>query len=184
MRNKNKTPLILFFILGLVASFYAKEIRQAFDAFVRAVAPNLFQVVQRYSGQQSTAELQDALDASGQRISQKLMGMQPIKHNYYKLRHMIGIEKWGQSRLRVALGEPFVMEEYNGHLPPIGLSWNELQDLFAETRAQTIAIASEIQLNDSYHSYRILHNQFGELPVDGWLTYLRVHADGEFMQMR
>ena len=178
---KKRFSLLFFFVAGILAGLFAKEIQAFLRNLLRDVAPSL---MSGYLRQQSTEDLQNALEASGQRISQKLVEKHPYKFTYWNLRHIIGIEKWGQSRLRVALGEPFVFDEYDDYRPSNGLSWNELQDEFAQTRAETLALISEIRDNDSYHSYRILHNEFGELSVDSWLFYLRIHADNHLLLMR
>ena len=178
--KKHQSTLFFFFILGIFAGLFAKELKQFFDDTLRAIAPSLFNWQTRG---QNTAELQESLQASGQRMGQKLVETQPYKRNYALLRHIIGIERWGQSRLKVALGEPFVFDEYDDYRPVMGLSWNELQDEFAQTREQTTILAQQIRENDSYHSYRILHNQLGELSVDGWLYYLRIHAETTLLQM-
>ncbi|MBL8162574.1 MAG: DinB family protein [Anaerolineae bacterium] len=99
------------------------------------------------------------------------------------LSHIVGIERWGQRRLSVFLGEPFVDEEYNIHRPPREASWSELRAQFHETRAQTLVLIDRIAAADP-RDQRVLHNQWGLLSARGWLNYLNVHARGESLKMR
>lgn len=131
----------------------------------------------------SDQDIIDALKASGLRIKQQLLNTHPTQKNYAVLNHLIGIERWGQRRLAVALGEPLVEEEYDGYRPPRGLSWNELQDQFAETRDQTITLAQLIR-DRRAGSNLIPHNSYGQLTPAMWLTFLRAHAEGELLKMR
>lgn len=124
----------------------------------------------------SDQELIDEIKASGIRLKQQLMNAQPTQINYRRLNHVIGIERWGQRRLAVALGEPFRVEEYGAYRPARGMSWNELQDQFAQCRDETIRLAEAIRAQGAGH-HLILHNSYGELTPAMWLTYLRIHAD-------
>ena len=49
----------------------------------------------------------EKLTVSGEKISHKLGKKQDSQRNRQVLSNIIGIEQWGQSRLRVALAEPF-----------------------------------------------------------------------------
>jgi len=106
----------------------------------------------------------------------------PTERNYKRLNHIIGIERWGQQRLKVALGTPFVMDEYDGYRPPFGLSWNELQDMFNQTRLDTLALANRLNEQGAVQK-TVFHNTFGEISTTHWLYYLRVHANSEIWQM-
>lgn len=130
----------------------------------------------------SDQDLVSELNASGMRINQQLSTIYPSKKNYALLRHIIGIEKWGQNRLAVALGEPFVADEYNDYRPARDLSWNELQDQFTQVRAQTVAHAEAVR--DRRAGGRLIpHNSYGDLTPAMWMTFLRVHADIELRKM-
>src|SRR5688500_2999838 len=55
--------------------------------------------------------------------------------------HVIGIERWSAHRLRVLLGEPLILDEYDGYAPSDHFSMEELASAFKQTRAATIALA-------------------------------------------
>lgn len=130
----------------------------------------------------SGQDLIEELDASGSRIRRKLMDTHPSRKNYKVLNHIIGIERWGQRRLAVALGERIVNDEYDTYRPPLGLSWNELQDQFVKTRQDTVDLAKQLEAAPAAND-KIYHNSYGELTPAMWLTYLRHHAEGELLKM-
>lgn len=100
------------------------------------------------------------------------------EQNRRVLSHIIGIERWGQSRLRVFLGEPLVMDEYNGYRPSRETSWPTLLQGFADTRAETIRLAQQLATQQPVVA-TVPHNQFGETSVKGWLQCLLFHASRE-----
>lgn len=91
------------------------------------------------------------------------------------LSHIIGIERWGQNRLNVALGAPFVRDEYNGYRPAKSATMAELLAAFRTTRAETIALAHQIEAAGKGKA-TVPHNSFGDLTTVGWLRYLDLHA--------
>ncbi len=103
--------------------------------------------------------------------------------NRERLRHITGIERWGQSRLRVALGEPLMMDEYDDYRPPADLSWPDLQAAFEETRQATVALIEQLHKAGAA-AVKTPHNQFGDLTVRGWLAYLNNHANLESKKIR
>ncbi len=139
--------------------------------------------LERPARKQSLTELADQLAISGRTIAARTAALPDIPHNRRLLSHIIGIERWGHSRLRVLLGEPFVRDEYDRYRPSRETSWLELQAHFQETRAQTVALVRQIEAAGE-HGGRVLHNQWGELNLRGWLRYLNVHADLESRKMK
>ncbi len=121
---------------------------------------------------------------SGSQISTQLAQKADTPQNRQQLRHIIGIERWGQSRLRTILGAPLVQDEYDGYQPPPTLDFNALRAEFAATRAATIALAQEIQKNGVAESGKALHNGMGEIPLTVWLGYLTGHAALESKRIR
>jgi hypothetical protein len=93
--------------------------------------------------------------------------------------HIIGIERWGQSRLRVFLGGPLKQEEYDGYRPARESSYTELLGQFEETRQATLKLVDELAATKLDPAARSLHNMFGPLTVQGWLYYLCFHANAE-----
>lgn len=95
------------------------------------------------------------------------------------LTHIIGIEKWAQSRLRVALGEPFKQEEYTNYRPAKETAWEDLLPIFRETRADSIALAEQLAAQNVPTNTKVKHNQFGDFTTRAWLQYLVGHGDFE-----
>lgn len=98
------------------------------------------------------------------------------------IRHIIGMERWGQNRLRVALGNPLVMDEHHAYKPPQGLSKDHLLVEFRKTRLQTLELIE--QLKGTIDPQYIPHNAMGPLSTRGWLYYLCLHADWESRRLR
>jgi hypothetical protein len=131
----------------------------------------------------SAAQMAQRLERDGRTLERTFAAARDNEHNRRLLSHITGIERWGQSRLRVALGEPLVMDEYDGYRPPREASWAELQDAFRSTRQQTVALAG--QLDQAIASgVKVPHNQFGPLTVRSWLRYLDIHANMEAKKLR
>jgi hypothetical protein len=99
------------------------------------------------------------------------------------LSHVVGIERWGQRRLQVALGEPLLMDEYDNYRPARDLDWQGLQAEFQATRRETIALAQRLEQAGA-EATRVNHNSFGDLSVRGWLYYLGRHADLESRRIK
>lgn len=128
------------------------------------------------------AEHAAALRDSGETTLRTLGAQRPTPRHLAKLRHVIGIERWGQRRLRVLLGEPFVAEGHRPYLPPEDRSWEALLEEFRETREETVRLADS--LRDRTSAGRVAHDQFGELSARGWLRYLKGHAEFETRRLR
>lgn len=99
------------------------------------------------------------------------------------LRHVIGIERWGQSRLRRLLGGPVINDEYDGYRPAVA-PVAALRDAMAATRAETIAVVRELAAAGVSLQATVEHNEFGPLTARGWLAYLNSHATRETLVIR
>lgn len=100
------------------------------------------------------------------------------------LRHIIGIERWGQRRLQVALGElPFERDAYHPYAPADGLDLASLLDELRATRRRTLELARRIAQADAGDA-RVEHNAIGALSAMAWLRYLHLHADLEARRVR
>jgi hypothetical protein len=115
-----------------------------------------------------------ALRGSGDELVARLSASRGGATQEKRLRHVIGIERWGQARLRVFLGEPFVAGGHRPYLPPNEMSWEQLVREFAAMRAETVALAERLVAAEPKRA--VNHNQFGELTAHGWLRYLHGHA--------
>ncbi|HEX8674788.1 MAG TPA: hypothetical protein VF710_23010 [Longimicrobium sp.] len=71
---------------------------------------------------QSVVDIASTLSSSGDEVRERIAGKEGTPANVARLRHIIGIERWGQQRLRVFLGDPF---EPGGHHPhkPTDTDW-------------------------------------------------------------
>ena len=175
---KRSSKLFLFG-LGVGLGFMAQDIYAQTAGLRRQLGPVVLGWLANGS---SIEDLVAELEAGGKRAEQQLMDRLPSEKNYKILVHVIGIERWGQSRLNVVLGAPFTLDEYERYRPKRGQSWNELQDTFQQTRALTIKMAERIAEGHS-GDVTVLHNEFGDLNPLQWLVYLRNHANIELWKM-
>lgn len=119
---------------------------------------------------------------SGAEIAGRIAGVQATDAQREKLRHVIGIERWSQRRLRVLLGEPPVQDGHHPYKPAADLGWAELVQDFAKTRTETVALAKQLAGADA--DARAEHNQFGGLSARGWLRYINGHAEFELKRVK
>ncbi len=105
------------------------------------------------------------------------------EYNRRVLSHVIGIERWGQSRLKVLLGAPFKQEEYDGYRPTREMTWDALQAQFTETRAETVRLAREVG-SKADNEQKVLHNMYGPLTARAWLNLLNTHANMESRKIK
>jgi hypothetical protein len=133
-------------------------------------------VFERPATRRSRQQLVDGLRASGEAIGFRIAAATPTPTRHHLLRHVIGIERWGQRRLGSLQGVPLVMDGHQSYKPPADADWATLERDFAATRAHTVALAAQLPEN---RDARVPHNQFGDLTVNGWLLYLKGHADYE-----
>lgn len=141
-------------------------------------------LLERPIGDKSYVDMAQQLEEAGQSIETRLSGKEYTEFNHRVLTHIIGIERWGQSRLRVFLGNPFVQDEYNGYRPARDMPWEELVGQFSATRAVTISLARALGDALIAPDKTVLHNQLGPLSARAWLRYLRTHASREILQVR
>ena len=116
------------------------------------------------------------LEKAGDAIQQTLKTVNASTPNHKKLRHIIGMERWGQQRLKVFLGEPFVRDEHDSYKPERTSTWQELIDDFATTRRETVALAQQLAIANVSDSAKVIHNQWGAVGAKAWLNYLANHA--------
>lgn len=134
-------------------------------------------LIERTAARHTPGELLERLDRTGAAITERLAAAPDTPANREAAVHVIGIERWGQRRLRIALGEPPVRDEYDAYRPGEDQDMAALAALFAETRQQTLALATlAVRLPESVTAP---HNELGDLTVPGWLIYLEGHAERE-----
>lgn len=140
--------------------------------------------VERPAKGRSTVDWADTLAASGAKLKERMVASADTPANCRQLRHIIGLERWGQRRMRVALGEPFINDEMDGYQPPVDLSLAELIDVFLNTRDETVQLARRCAADPRAESTLVRHNQLGPLSIRGWLQYLDLHANLEARRLR
>ncbi|MGL4650942.1 MAG: DinB family protein, partial [Caldilineaceae bacterium] len=101
-----------------------------------------------------------------------------------QFRHVIGIERWAQSRLRVLLGEPLRQDECDGYMPEASLGVAQLREVMRSTRSETVALARSLAAADVSLEATVPHNDFGPLTARGWLAYVNDHGTREAMRIR
>lgn len=119
------------------------------------------------------------LSEKGKLVEERIALARGIEKQHRVLTHLIGIEKWAQRRVRVALGEPFLEDEYDLYRPPFETTWGDLLLIFHDTRAETIGLVERLSAENVPYETYVAHNQFGDLSVRGWLQYMLSHADIE-----
>jgi hypothetical protein len=131
------------------------------------------------AARRSYRRLGDELERDGAKLEARFSAAPDTPANREHIRHIVGIERWGQRRLRVALGELPVYDEMNGYLPRAAAPVAELNLDFGAARSETVVIARQLEVRHISPKTRVDHNQFGALTVRGWLVYLRFHANVE-----
>ena len=151
------------------------------DTLKRGFATMMFE---RPARNKSIQELNDTLHTSWQKIDNRISFVSDTEKHQKVMRHVIGIERWGQSRLRTLLGEPFQRDEYDGYQPEVGLNLDQQRQLFKETREETINIAKQLQEKGVASDSTAVHNDFGDITIRAWLRYLEFHATQEMKRIR
>lgn len=114
------------------------------------------------------------LEISGQSLEKHLAKVSGRAANCEILVHMLRIERFGQRRLCVALGEP-LCDDQDDTLP-LARNWPLLVDAFKCARKETISLGKSIRMARIDPMTRIPHQQYGDISLLGWLYYLNLHA--------
>ena len=149
------------------------------DTVIRWLAPSF---LERPAAKQSFAQLKENLERTASAIQERMAQAKASPQAVKQAQHVIGIERWGQSRLRVALGEPLAMDRYHAHKPEGNLPWPEYAQAFKATRLETLNLLARLEKANS--EAKVPHNQFGPISVKAWLRYLNMHADMESRRIK
>ena len=141
-------------------------------------------VISRSAAKFSLDELQTRLKLSSESVAEHIEKAADTPANRGQATHLIGIERWGQRRLRSVLGEPLEMGEYDPERPGGDQSLKALSTLFSETRKKTVALVNELKKVPGVENKMIPHNDIGNLSVRGWLFYLDSHANRESQNIK
>lgn len=153
-----------------------KELR---DGFLKAFGPWF---LERMAGQHSFERLSRILERSKETVYDRVLHAADSPIHLEVSRHIIGIEGWGQRRLRVALGEPLRMGGHRAYRPSESLSCVDLALEFARTRMNTLGLIP--LLEGAEYAHKIPHDGMGPLSVKAWLYYLHLHACIESFGLR
>jgi len=124
-------------------------------------------------------QLAAELEVSATRMDTRLAHAADTPGNRDAIAHWVGIERWGQRRLRVALGEPFIEDGHRPYRPDEVAGVEALRRAFAQTRAETVALARRLIEAGIDPATVVRHNDLGDLTVAGWLAYLVQHPEQE-----
>jgi hypothetical protein len=151
------------------------------ETVLKLVAP-LF--IENPAQKQSFAQLTLRLEQSQTVIANRINGVKArnLERHRATLRHIIGIERWGTSRLKVALGEAFKPDGQKDYHPDPNTDFAALLEDFNSTRLETLRVAKLVEQQNK--DAKIEHNGFGPLSMKGWLGYLNVHAEIESRKLR
>jgi hypothetical protein len=136
-------------------------------------------MAERHARGRSVERLASELEASGRELDGRFAGIADTPENRAALAHWIGIERWGQRRLRVALGEPFLDDGHHPYKPAEADGVVALRRSFADTRAETVDLAHRLHEASVDPATKVRHNDLGDLSVAGWLAYLLQHPEQE-----
>jgi len=140
-------------------------------------------ITERGARGHSYQSLGQRLATSGEEVADRTERMADTPKNRAQANHIIGIERWGQRRLRVALGEPLLHDEYDGYRVQ-GDTVAALREAFRSTRAETLALVQQLEAAGLPPATTVPHNDMGETTLRGWLYYLTVHASRESRRLR
>ena len=136
-------------------------------------------MLEQQARKRTMQELAQSLEHSGEKTAARLQRAAGTAHNREIANHIVGIERWGQRRLRVATGEPFVMDRYRSYRLPEHTDLQGLRSAFISTRRETVRLARMLDGTSVSPTMKIRHNDFGELSIKGWFAYLDGHAKRE-----
>jgi hypothetical protein len=130
------------------------------------------------------AELQANLEKGKESVLRRHANAADNEKNRALMCHVIGIERWGQSRLQVLLGDPLIEEEYDNYAPADSLTMAELGETFEEVRERLLRLLSELHKANIALTATTPHNQMGNMTLRSWLHYLSFHAVFEADRMK
>lgn len=136
-------------------------------------------MAERHARGRGIEQLAGELEASGRAIDARLAGLPDTAGHRAALAHWIGIERWGQRRLRVPLGEPLVDDGHHPYKPDEADGIAALRRTFADARAETVTLAHELHAAGIAPDTTVRHDDLGDLSVVAWLAYLRQHPEQE-----
>jgi hypothetical protein len=141
-------------------------------------------IIERPAKSKSYDQLIAALEQSGTEIEQRAAAAKNVSAAQAVMRHLTGIERWSQNRLRCFLGTAYVRDEYDSYQPGAALDLRGQIAAFHETRQETVALARQLQAANLPDTATVAHNDFGPLTARGWLSYMTSHAARESTKIK
>lgn len=180
--NKTLVPaLITVAGVGLAAgaAYLARQRKEDVKEFV------VSRVLEAPAGRSSYTDLGQSLERGGIALAGRAARAGDTPANREVLAHIIGIERWGHNRLRVALGQRlYESDDYQGYRPAPDTTLAELQNLLSQTRSGTVDLARQLHVSPPEEGATVNHNGLGPLTAKAWLRYLTQHADLESRKLR
>lgn len=149
---------------------------------VKAFFGDLF--LRRPARKRSLEEHLAVLEKSGEALQARAARAAATDANRAHLRHIIGIERWGQRRLGTILGQPPIADESDSYQPAAALDWPTLREELIRTRQETVTLGRQIAARGIDDAVTARHNDIGALNAREWLRYLAVHARVESLRLR
>lgn len=141
-------------------------------------------IIERPAKNKSLEQWGEELAKTAKEIETRAAAAQNAAGASQTLRHITGIERWSQNRLRVFLGESYTRDEYDNYQPGAALDLAGQIAAFQETRSETVALARQLQTAGPAAPATVEHNDFGPLSARGWLAYINSHASRESTRIK
>ena len=142
-------------------------------------------VLEAPAGRSSYQELQTALERAAVALAARADRAADTPGNRDLLMHIIGIERWGQERLKVALGQKtYVEDTHHPYRPEGGRSLPDLREDLSRTRSGTVDLVRQLHRSPPEDALTVNHNALGPLTAKAWVRYLTQHADLESRKLR
>jgi hypothetical protein len=140
--------------------------------------------IKRPARKLSLGDLATKLEDAGKTLELRYGAAMDTPANRETVRHIVGIERWGQRRLEVFQGKEAVEDEFDDYQPSASASWRDLKLAFANTRRRTVETARQLDKANVGDDRTAVHNSQGPLTAREWLYYLRLHADLESRRIK
>ncbi len=128
--------------------------------------------------------LADQLVASRDVLMPRVLGAADTAGNREAINHWVGIERWSLDRIKQWRDPPTELGSYHPFRRPEGSSLEDLQEAFARTRQESIALARELARAEVDPTARVAHNDLGPLTVTEWFEYIDDHSMRERLRLR
>ena len=140
--------------------------------------------VRRRARGKTLERLADQLAESRDRLMPRILAAKDTPGNREALNHWVGIERWSLARVRRWRDPPTELDRYHPYRLPEGASLEDLQEAFARTREETIALARELARSGTDPQAVVLHNDLGPLTLVEWFEYIDDHTRREVIRLR